>query len=88
MCQDFGFQAEFADGFEVTAGLLRGGRGGEFNVLDAKVRECFGNLYFFLRVKEGVGELFTLSLLRGLVDAKMRGGDGWAYQGGLDDGKI
>jgi len=35
--QNFGFQAELADGFTVSAGLFRSGGGGEFDVLDAKL---------------------------------------------------
>jgi hypothetical protein len=79
VCEDFGFQAEFADGLEVSAGLLRGCRGGEFDVLDAKVRQRFRDLYFFLGVKEGVGELLALSLLGRLAVAVLgsMGIPGW-----------
>jgi hypothetical protein len=58
--EDLGLESELADGLAVCAGLLRGGGGGEFNVLDPKGIEGLGDRDFSLGVEEGVGKLLAL----------------------------
>jgi hypothetical protein len=59
--EDLGLEAELADLLAVLAGLGRGHRAGELNVLDTKVRESLGNLDLGLCVKVGIGKLLSLS---------------------------
>lgn len=61
MSQDLGLEAELADGFAILSGLLGRGRGGELDVVDAKVIEGLGNLNLGLGVEEGIGELLALT---------------------------
>jgi hypothetical protein len=58
--EDLGLESELADGLAVCAGLLRGGGGGEFNVLDPEGIEGLGDRDFSLGVEEGVGKLLAL----------------------------
>ena len=58
--ENLGFEAELADRLAVLAGLLRGGRRGELDAVDAKVIKRPGNFDLGFGVKKSVGELLTL----------------------------
>jgi hypothetical protein len=60
MGEDLGLEAHLADLLTVGAGLLRGGGGGELNVLDTEVGERLSDLHLGLGVKESTGELLSL----------------------------
>lgn len=65
--EDFSFEAEFADGFTVGAGLLGGSRGCKFDVFDTEFIKSFGNFDFFGRIKESIRELFSFSLVHSQI---------------------
>ena len=59
--EDLGLETELADGLTVEPRLLRGGRRGELDVVDAELVQRLGNLDLGLGVEEGVGELLALT---------------------------
>jgi hypothetical protein len=59
---NFGFEAELADGFAVSARLLRGSGRCELNVLDTECIKSLGDGDFFFGVEESVGKLLTLCI--------------------------
>ena len=61
VCEDFGFEAEFAYYFAVFAGLFRAGGVGQLDILDAEGIQCLGDAHFGFRVEKGIGELLALS---------------------------
>ena len=61
MCEDFGLQAELADGLAVETRLLTGSRRGELDVVDAEIVQSLGDANLGLGVEEGVGELLALA---------------------------
>lgn len=63
VCENFSFEAKFADSFAIGAWLFRCGRRCQFDVIDAKLIESSGNSDFSFSVEESIGKLFSLSLL-------------------------
>lgn len=58
--EDLGLESELADCLAVDTRLLRGGGGGELDVLYTKSIERFGDGDLCLGVEEGIRELFAL----------------------------
>ena len=56
MGEDLALEAELADRFTVLARLLRGGGGGELDVVGTKLVESFGDLDLLVGVEVGIGE--------------------------------
>ena len=60
MCEDFGLQAELADGFAVEPRLLRGRGRRELDVLDTEGIQRLRDSDLGLGVEEGVRKLLAL----------------------------
>src|ERR1700760_3986886 len=64
MCEDLGFETQAANLDTVKTALLRGGRIGEFNVINTKVIEGSSNFNLGIGVEEGIGKLFSFTKSR------------------------
>ena len=60
VCENLGLEIEPAYRLAVESGLLRGGGGSEFDVLDTKCIECLGNCNLGLGVEKGIRKLLAL----------------------------
>ena len=56
VCEDLALETELANSFTVLARLLRGGRGGELDVVGTKLIEGFGNFDLLCGVEVGIRE--------------------------------